>query len=44
VPSDLLILEDAQSIQIKKYFGSLAVLNRKNNKPSRTARLKVRNE
>jgi hypothetical protein len=25
VPSDLLLLEDARRIQIKKYFGSLAV-------------------
>jgi hypothetical protein len=25
MPSDLLLLEDAQSTQIKKYFGSLAV-------------------
>jgi hypothetical protein len=25
VPSDLLLLEDVQSIQINKYFGSLAV-------------------
>jgi hypothetical protein len=25
VPSDLLLLEDAQGIQIKKYFGLLAV-------------------
>jgi hypothetical protein len=25
VPSDLLLLEDIQSIQLKKYFGSLAV-------------------
>jgi hypothetical protein len=26
MPSDLLLLEDAHSKQIKKYFGSLAVL------------------
>ncbi len=25
VPSDLLLIEDAESIQIKQYFGSLAV-------------------